>query len=38
MIPAPQNTHWMGIGGLLGLISALLAFALVLTLLSSGTL
>ncbi|MBI3464924.1 MAG: hypothetical protein HY000_17990 [Planctomycetes bacterium] len=37
MVPALRNTRWMGIGGLLGLIVALLAFALVLTLLSTGT-
>jgi hypothetical protein len=36
MVPVPQNTQWMGIGGLLGFISAVLAFALALTLLSSG--
>jgi hypothetical protein len=36
MVPMPQNTRWMGIGGMLGLISAVLAFALALTLLTSG--
>lgn len=36
MVPALRNTRWMGMGGLLGLILALLAFALVLTLLSTG--
>ena len=36
MVPMPQNTSWMGIGGTLGLVSALLAFALALTLLTSG--
>jgi hypothetical protein len=31
-----HKTRWLGVGGMLGLISALLAFALALTLLTSG--